>query len=273
MLFHNSMLTIFSSRELATVNVDQDTQHTERSCSSDDGRNSTNSSSSSGDDDSSTGDSDSGESSDDSVSSIELIEESKATAATSKKGKRLVNCDLIVLDDSSSSEDNSTSEDSVKKSSSIEILDEPEYNKQREKARDNSTKLFPSKGRINAKSQLEDQAKNLKQTLTSEQFIPLRSSPRKREYISIQDDRDSLTTEEDSRDSLTTEQSCESDEDDLTVMAKAAGLGESSESSDEDSEECMELLIDDCDVKVIISFLFTIKYSRVHHKTKFTVYI
>ena len=253
---NNSAVSQFSAddfplRELAAVNADQDSQHIERSCSSDDRRSSINSDSSSGYDNSSTGDSDSGGSSDDSDSSIELIEESKATATTSKKGKRLVNCDPIVLNDSSSSEDSSTSEDSVKKSSSIEILDEPEDNKQREKARDISAKLFPSKGRINSKCQLEDQAKTLKQPITSEQFIPLRSSPRKREYISIQDDRDSLTTE----------QSSESDDDDLTAMAKAAGLGESLESSDQDSEECMELLSDDCDTKVIISFLFTISIN------------
>ena len=206
--------------------------------------NSTSSSSSGLTDDSSTEESeDAGEN-----FSVEFVEESKATAATSNKSKQVTKSDQIVTEDSSTSEDSSSSEDCTTESNSIEMI---EKNIGCTKTEDRYSKLVSSKIKVNDTKQLDVQAKSTKQGMNIEQFIPLRLSPRKKEYICVEDDHDSLTTEEDSRDPLTTEASSGSDGD-LTAMAKEAGLGESSESSSSESDDCMELFREDCDEKVTI---------------------
>ena len=142
---------------------------------------------------------------------------------------------------SSSCESSSTSDDSYTESDS----------ESESKSDLNGKKIRTPPGRKPAiYSRREGQTKITWKSTTKQDFIPLRTSPNKREFVQVEDDLDSSTTDSDS-DSESV--------DDLTAMVEEAGFdgsGHSSESSE--SDNCIDLVSEDeGDEKVaVLNFVF-----------------
>ena len=132
---------------------------------------------------------------------------------------------------SSTSDDNSTESDS-------EV--ESDQNKK------NKTRAPPLR-KPAIYSRCKAQTKVTEKSATMEDFIPLRSSPNKKEFVQVQDDLDSSDLDSSDLDSSTTDSDSDSEsDDDLTAMVKEAGLdgsGHSSESSE--SDNCIDLVSED----------------------------